>query len=53
MITWARFGGYDCSTKGDRRFSALVAKMPDGRTIEQWYQCDVKAYDIGGTLGCW
>lgn len=49
MITWARFGGYECSTKGDRRFSALVAKMPDGRTIEQWYQCDIKAYDIGGT----
>lgn len=47
--TWQRLGGYEVSTKGDARFSALHAKMPDGRTIEQWYQCDVKAYDIGGT----
>jgi hypothetical protein len=23
--------------------------MPDGRTIEHWYQCDVKGYDPGGT----
>lgn len=23
--------------------------MPDGRSIEQWYQCDVKGYDVGGT----
>jgi hypothetical protein len=22
--------------------------MPDGRTIEEWYQCDIKGYDIGG-----
>jgi len=22
--------------------------MPDGRTIEEWYQCDVKGYDPGG-----
>lgn len=48
-FTWSRRGGYEVSTKGDKRFSALVAKMPDGRTIEQWYQCDVKGYDIGGT----
>lgn len=41
--------GYECSTAGDQRFSALVATMPDGRTIEQWYQCDIKGYDIGGT----
>lgn len=47
--TWQRLGGYEVTTKGDARFSALHAKMPDGRTIEQWYQCDVKAYDIGGT----
>jgi hypothetical protein len=40
--------GFECSTLGDKRFSALFAKMPDGRTIEQWYQCDVKGYDIGG-----
>lgn len=48
LITWNRFGGYECSTKGDARFSALNAQMPDGRTIEHWYQCDIKAYDIGG-----
>jgi hypothetical protein len=22
--------------------------MPDNRTIEQWYQCDIKGYDPGG-----
>lgn len=51
-IGWAGRGsapGYEVSTLGDKRFSALVAQMPDGRTIEQWYQCDVKGYDIGGT----
>lgn len=48
MFTWERFGGYECSTKGDPRFSALTAKMPDGRTIEMHYQCDVKGYDPGG-----
>lgn len=49
MIKWQRFGGYECSSKGDRRFSAFNAKMPDGRSIEQWYQCDVKGYSPGGT----
>lgn len=46
---WARFGGYECSSYGDRRFSALFARLEDGRTIEQHYQCDVKGYDPGGT----
>ena len=46
---WARHGGYEVSTKGDARFSAFNALMPDKRSIEQWYQCDVKGYDIGGT----
>lgn len=52
LIRWAntmRDGGFQVSTKGDPRFSALTAKMPDGRTIEQWYQCDVKGYQVGGT----
>ncbi|MDR5839349.1 hypothetical protein [Caballeronia sp. LZ034LL] len=50
-ILWSGRGtvGYECSSIGDKRFSALFAKMPDGRTIEQWYQCDIKGYDIGGT----
>ena len=29
-------------------FSALYATMTDGRTIEMWYQCDVKGYQPGG-----
>lgn len=33
--------GYEVSSKGDKRFSALFAKMPDGRSIEMHYQCDV------------
>jgi len=46
MKTWARFdkNGYELSTAGDKRFSALVAKLPDGRTIEEAYQLDVKGY---------
>ena len=51
-FNWARHSrpaGYECSTKGDARFSAIKAKMPDGRSIEQWYQCDLKGYDPGGT----
>ena len=46
--TWERFGGYELSSKGDKRFSAFYARMPDGRTLEQHYQCDVKGYDPGG-----
>ena len=49
LFSWQRKEGYECSTKGDARFSAFNAKLPDGRSIEQWYQCDIKGYDIGGT----
>ncbi len=49
QFTWQRFGGYECSSRGDKRFSALFAYMPDGRTIEMHYQCCVKGYDPGGT----
>lgn len=48
-ISWARYGGYECSTQGDKRFSAFTAKLSDGRSIEEHYQCDVKGYDPGGT----
>lgn len=52
-VTWQRHpdsrGGYECSSKGDKRFSAFNAMMPDGRSIEHWYQCDIKGYDLGGT----
>ena len=43
---WARFapGGYEVSSRGDRRFSALYARLADGRTIEEAYQLDVKGY---------
>lgn len=47
-ITHGRSGGYEVSSKGDRRFSAFYARMPDGRSIEEHYQCDVKGYDPGG-----
>lgn len=46
--TWARYGGYECSSQGDQRFSAFSARLPDGRSIEEHYQCDVKGYDPGG-----
>jgi hypothetical protein len=51
IFKWARIGGYEVSSKGDPRFSALNAVMPDGRTIEQIYQLDPggKAYEPGGT----
>lgn len=49
VYEFRRRGGYECSSKGDKRFSAFNAIMPDGRSIEQHYQCDVKGYDVGGT----
>lgn len=50
IYTWVRRGvGYEVSSIGDKRFSAFSAVLPDGRSIEQHYQCDVKGYDIGGT----
>jgi hypothetical protein len=49
QFKYSRYGGYECSSKGDKRFSAFCAVMPDGRTIEQHYQCDVKGYQPGGT----
>lgn len=43
---WSRYAvdGYECSSKGDKRFSALFATLIDGRTIEEAYQLDVKGY---------
>ena len=46
---YSRHSGYEVSTIGDKRFSAFNAILPDGRSIEQHYQCDVKGYDVGGT----
>lgn len=47
---WARFAtpGYEVSSAGDRRFSALYARLADGRTIEEAYQLDVKGYRATG-----
>jgi hypothetical protein len=39
---------YEVSSKGDKRFSAFYAILPDGRSIEHHYQCDVKGYCPGG-----
>lgn len=48
---WARFhpNGYECSSAGDRRFSALYAQLSDGRKIEHAYQLDVKGYRVRGS----
>lgn len=45
-FTYARHHpqGYECSTAGDWRFSALCARLNDERTIEEAYQLDVKGY---------
>lgn len=49
MYTWARYPkpgqpSYEVSSAGDKRFSAMWARLSDGRTIEQAYQLDVKGY---------
>ena len=38
----------EVSSQGDKRFSALFAKLSDGRTLECAYQLDVKGYRIEG-----
>lgn len=42
--TWSRFGGYECSSKGDKRFSAFYARLNDGLSIEHHFQCFIKGY---------
>lgn len=54
MHTWKRYDpdGYEVSSRGDARFSALKARLADGRTIEEAYQLDVKGYrHLGWTIG--
>ena len=48
MFYWKRYGGYEVSSKGDKRFSAFYARLSDGRSIEEAYQLDVKGYRIYG-----
>lgn len=40
-LKWARVGGYECSSKGDKRFSAFNARIRafDNQPIEVLYQC--------------
>lgn len=51
-FAYARFAkkdeGYELSSQGDRRFSALFCRLQDGRTLEQAYQLDVKGYRVEG-----
>jgi len=44
--TWSRNSdnGYEVSSKGDKRFSALNAIFKDGKSIEEVYQLDIKGY---------
>lgn len=52
MYAWQRRDGFEVSSKGTeegKRYSALNAIMHDGRSIECWYQCDIKGYQPGGT----
>lgn len=46
MYTWSRYkkgqNDYECSSVGDKRLSALFAKLKDGRIIEDIYQLDIK-----------
>lgn len=49
-FTWARRdkNGYEVSSAGDKRFSALTATLKDGRTIEEAYQLDIKGFRVKG-----
>ncbi len=44
LFTWARKGGYEISSIGDKRYSAFYAKLASGETIEHIYQCHIKGY---------
>ena len=44
FYTWSTKEGYNVSSIGDKKFSALYARLEDGRTIEDHYQVDIKGY---------
>lgn len=46
-VEYARYAndGYEVSSAGDKRFSALNARLSDGRTVEEHYQVDYKGYN--------
>jgi hypothetical protein len=45
-MNWARYhpNGYEVSSRGNTRYSALYAKLSDGLSIEEAYQLDVKGW---------
>lgn len=43
LFNWSRKEGYECSSIGDKKFSAFYAKI-NGRTIEDLYQTDCKGF---------
>lgn len=47
MFKWARRAkpGYEVSSKGDSRFSAFYAILPNGNSIEYEYQTVTKGYN--------
>lgn len=49
LFSWSRYGGYECSTKGDTRLNSFNARLADGRSVEEVYQCDVRQKVTGGT----
>lgn len=50
MFDWSAdmYAGYEVTSKADSRFSALFARLSDGRTIEEAYQLDIKGYRSRG-----
>lgn len=43
LFTWSNKKGYECSSKGDKRFSAFYARVGE-HSIEHHYQVNVKGY---------
>ena len=50
MIRHGKAPYIECSSRGDRRFSAFSARLQDGRSIEEVYQA-AKVFK-GGVTGC-
>lgn len=46
FVRWARYDnkGYEISSKGDKFFSAFFCRLPNGDSIEEAYQLDIKGY---------
>ena len=46
---WSKTQGYEVSSRGDKRFSAFNAIMPDGRSCEAWVKPKVVAKTLDST----